>query len=490
MRGFTIKFKKSKLLTFLAIVCISFSAAGENSEDPNKPEDPNMPPVTRTTSDLEQRLSKEISVDFRDTPIDDVIRIIAEQADLDIVKSPGVTGNVTVTLTNIPLKEALNNILSIHGFTYILTGNMIRIVTSEEALQKPEILQTKTFEIVYADVAEIVKALEKFRSPQGSVSSIQGTSHIIVTDTETKINEITTLINKIDRITPQILVEARIYDITSRDRLDLGIKWEAGRNTTYNANGNPDITTRTDPFLTGSFDGTTAKTESTTGELRVGWLNPSINVDFLLKAQKENVNAKLLANPRILVLDNETANIKIVSEIPYQELQETSAGGSIGTTAFREVGVELDVTPHLASRDEMIRLHLKPVFSVVTGEVQVAGVGVSYPQPVVDRREATTTLLIKNGLTVVLGGLRKRETSRQINKIPILGDLPLIGFLFRFEGEETITSELVVFITPSIVHQPVMTQDEHKAYKVTDIPGPQPESTRAETAETDGKSGK
>jgi type IV pilus assembly protein PilQ len=489
MIGFTGKFKKSKLLTFLALVCISSLAAaagGENSEDPNKPEDSNIPPVTEITNDLEQRLSKKISVEFRDTPIDDVIRIIAEQADLDIVKSPNVTGNVTVTLTNIPLREALNNILSIHGFTYILTGNMIRIVTSEEMLQKPEILQTKTFEIVYADVAQIVNALEKFKSPQGSVSSIQGTSYIIVTDTETKINEITTLISKIDRITPQILVEARIYDITSRDRLDLGIEWEAGRNTTYNASGNP-TAGRTDPFITGGFNGTIAKTESTSGDLRVGWLNPSIDVDILLKAQKENVNAKLLANPRILVLDNETANIKIVSEIPYQELQETSAGGSIGTTAFREVGVELDVTPHLATRDEMIRLHLKPVFSVVTGEVQVAGVGISYPQPVVDRREATTTLLIKNGLTVVLGGLRKKETTKQINKIPVLGDLPLIGFLFRFEGEETITSELVVFITPYIVHQPVMTQDEHKAYKVTEIRGPKPESTRAETAAADGK---
>ncbi len=488
MRGFMRKFKKLKLLTFFAVVCISCSVAvaEESSADPN---DPNEQQVT-VTNDLEQRLLKEISVEFRNTPIDDVIRIIADQADLDIVKSPKVTGEVTVTLTNIPLKEALNNILSIHGFTYILTENMVRVVTSEEVIGKPKILQTETYEIVYADVAEIVKALEKFRSERGSVSSIQGTSHIIVTDTESRIKDITALINKIDRITPQILVEARIYDITSRDRLDLGIEWEAGRNTTYNTNGEPAITSRTDPFITGGFDGSIAKTEATTGGLRVGWLNSSINVDFLLKAQKENVNAKLLANPRILVLNNETANIKIVSEIPYQELQESSAGGSFGTTAFREVGVELDVTPHLASRDEMIRLHLKPVFSVVTGEVQVGGVNSSYPQPIVDRREATTTLLIKNGLTVVLGGLRKKETVRQINKIPFLGDLPLIGILFRFEGEETITSELVVFITPFIVHQPVMTQEEHKAYKVTEVRGPQPEPTRAETAEaaeTDGK---
>lgn len=490
MKNFKINNIKSKFLIISIIVCSCYviAAAQVGAEDPNtamiSPErditDANTPQISEN---LEQRLKKTISLEFVDTPIDDVIRIIADQADIDIVKSPKVTGNVTVTLTDVPLEEALNNILSVNDCVYILTGNMIRVITTAENIEKPEPLRTETFEIVYADVKEVVSALEKFKSTQGSVSSIQGTSYIIVTDTESKIREITTLINKIDRITPQILVEVRIYDITTKDRLDLGIEWSAGRNTTY-MNGEPVSTSRTDPFITGGFDGTISKAESTNGGLRFGWLNSSIDVDFLIKAQKENINAKLLANPRILVLDNETANIKIVSEIPYQELQESSAGGSVGTTAFREVGVELDVTPHLATRDEMIRLQLHPVFSVVTGEVQVVGQSNSYPQPVVDRREATTTLLIKNGQTAVLGGLRKKETTKQINKIPLFGDLPLIGPLFKFEGEEQTTSELVVFIKPLIVMQPTMTDDENKAYEVTEFKGPDPQYTRTETDTT------
>jgi general secretion pathway protein D len=226
--------------------------------------------------------------------------------------------------------------------------------------------------------------------------------------------------------------------------------------------------------------GTTAKTESTTAGIRFGWLNENIDVDLMLKAQAENIDAKLLANPRVLVLDNEKASIKIISEIPYQELTESALGGSIGTTAFREVGVELEVTPHL-TREDIVRLRLKPKFSVVTGEVTVAGVGVSYPQPVVDRREADTTLLIRNGQTVVLGGLRKKEVTKQINKVPLLGDLPLVGLLFRFTGEDTVTSELVVFITPRIVEQPVMTETEQTQFETTEFSGPQPVSTAAET---------
>jgi len=180
------------------------------------------------------------------------------------------------------------------------------------------------------------------------------------------------------------------------------------------------------------------------------------------------------------VLDNETADIKIVSEIPYQELQESALGGAIGTTAFREVGVELQVTPHLARRDRMVRLHLQPVFSVVTGEVQVAGIGVTYPQPVVDRRQADTKLLVKHGRTVVLGGLRKKEVTKQINKIPILGDLPLAGSLFRFKGEDTVNSELLVFITPWIIDEPVMSEAEALTYKETELPRVTPEYTQFE----------
>jgi type IV pilus assembly protein PilQ len=471
---------RMELLKLAGLVWILWSllaaqaARGTESQDP-----PAQTP-------LEQRLEKKISVEFRKTPLEDVIRIIAEQADVDVVASPSVKGEATVKLTDVPLQEALRSILDVHGFDYIVGNNIIRVLAREEMPKVPERQITEIFEITYADVSEVVKSLDKFKSEVGSVTHIDGTSHILVTDKETKIKDMGNFIKEIDRMTPQILVEARIYDVTSKDRFDLGVQWSAGTRTEYDADtGIPSTDTETNPFSKGMFNGTVTKTENTTGSVRLGWLTNDVDIDMMLKAQQENVNAKLLANPRVLVLNDKTAKIKIVSEIPYQELQESSLGGSIGSTAFREVGVELQVTAHLAVRDQMIRMQMKPVFSVVTGEVQVAGIGVTYPQPVVDRREADTTLIVKNGQTVVLGGLKKKEVNKQTDKVPLLGDLPLVGGLFRFKAEETINSELLVFITPWIVEQNTMTAGETRAYKETEFAPPLPSYTTAEEAEQD-----
>ncbi len=470
-----------KAVSFLAILAFLIAACATAVAEEGQGESGKVEVMTG----LEQRMQKRISVDFRDTPIDDVVRIMAEQADVDVVKSPKVTGNVTAKLTNVPLEEALRNILAAHGYDYVTDKNMIRVSPIGDLTQEAEKLVNKIYRITYADITQVEKALMKFISQRGAISSNVGTSNIIVTDTESKIKAIDTFIDEIDRITPQILVEARIYDITSKDKLDLGIEWNAGRNTTYDTtSGTGSIGVNPsgmiNAFATGVFTGATGKTSGTTGALRLGWLKNSMDIDMLLRAQQNLVNAKLLANPRILVLDNESARIKIITEVPYIELTETSGGGSIGSTEFREIGVTLSVTPHV-TREEMVRLHLQPEFSVQTGTVNVAATGqTQYPQPIVDRREAETTLLVESGQTVVLGGLRKKEVQKVINKVPLLGDIPIICYLFRFEGEDTINSELLVFVTPWIVDEAVLTEREMKQYEVTEFAGPDPEWTRAE----------
>ena len=487
MKSSVMKFNKLMLLMLLTVIATGgvFAVADVNDSNVGNKE---------VLSMLGQRMQKRVSVDFRDTPIEDVIRIMAEQSGVDIIKSPKVTGSVTATLTDVPLDEALNNILISQGYGYVASNNMIRILPIEEMSEASERLVSRIYRITYANVTEVEAALKKFISPRGSLSSNPGTSNIIVTDSESKIKAIDTFIEEIDRITPQIEVEARIYDITSKERLDLGIEWQTGYATTYTSGGataygttgvlaigdNP--SRNTDPFTTGAFKASTGKAQSTTGVLRFGWLNTGIDIDMLLRAQQENINAKLLANPRILVLDNQKANIKIVSEIPYQEITDTSAGGSIGTTAFREIGVELAVIPHV-TREGMVRLQLRPKFSVQTGTVIIGTSTNTFSQPTVDKREAETTLLIKDGQTVVLGGLRKKDVTKQVNKIPLLGDLPLVGAAFRFEGEDTITSELVVFVTPKIIEKPVLTEMDKRQLEVTDFNGPLPISTRAEKPE-------
>ena len=290
-----------------------------------------------------------------------------------------------------------------------------------------------------------------------------------------------------------MLVEVRIYDITSQDNLDLGIDWYAGRRTNYNSSNyaigddiavskdgsDTYVNSITDPSVTAGFSAGTSKTATATeGYLQFGLLNEHIDINAQLRAEKENVNAKLLANPRIMVLDNETALFDIVTEHPYVE--RTITGSTVTETVkFKNVGIKLGVTPHV-TRDGMVRMRILPEFGVVIGQVQVSSSDV----PIVDTRKVDTIALIEDGHSVVLGGLRKKDTTQQINKVPMLGDIPIIGNLFRFEGESTVITELVVFITPKIITKPVLSEHEQQALNVTEFEGPKPISTKAETSQT------
>ncbi len=481
MKSFMIKYSGLRFLTILAFVVATCAVAvAENgNEDSEKAvagtikEDLGQKEVLTT---LEQRMQERITINASDLPIDMVIRQLAEQANVDLIKSPKVIGDVTVKLTDVPLEEALKNILRAHGYDYITDKNMIMIVPIADIIEAEERLVSKIYRITYADAAEVEKALEKFISQRGTVSLNKGTSHVIVTDTESNIKAIDKFIEEIDQITPQVLVEVRIYDITSQDTLDLGIQWQIGRDTTYTGallGTNP--SNRTFPFLTGTFGGPTGKTADTTiGTLRFGFLDKSLDIDALLSAAQENINAKLLANPRILVLDNETALFDIITQHPY--IERTISGDTITETIkYKDVGTKLQVTPHV-TRDGMLRLHIMPEFGVKVRDVTLSSGDV----PVIDTRKIDTIALVEHGQTVVLGGLRKKEVSQQTNKVPLLGDLPLIGALFRFQGEDTTNSEIVVFITPRIIERPVLSEDEQQAYKATEFSRPELIITKAE----------
>jgi type IV pilus assembly protein PilQ len=441
---------------------------------------------------------------------------LAELAHIDIIKSPKVTGNVTVKVTDVPLEEALTNILAAHDYTYIATENMIRVVPQSELVTVREQFVTRIYQITYADANEVATALSGFVSDRGKVALNKGTSHIIVTDTESKIKAIDKFIKQIDHMTPQVLVEVRIYDITSNEGFELSPKWRVGRNAPLTADtilipdevittefsedrtdervgierGDPDNYTdirdedstttetrfvnpppimtnrRRKPFVGGSFDRITG------GALRFSVLNDAVDIDFVLNILHKQVEAKLLANPRVLVLDNETADFEIIREIPYRELLQVAREDPITYTAFKNVGVNLKVTPHIA-RDGMIRLHIEPEFGVVVGQNAEGA-------PTVDTRRANTVAMIKNGQTIVIGGLRKRETSRDITKVPLFGDLPLVGGLFQSETESVEINELVIFITTGIVTKPVLSEVEKKQLDATDLASPEIAKMRLE----------
>ncbi len=488
----------------------------------------------------QQRLQTRITYSCINLPIETVLMNLAEQANIDIVKSPKVTGNVTVKVTDVPLEEALSNILAAHDYTYIATESMIRVMPLSEIVIAREQLVTRIYRITYADANEVAGALHNFVSERGKVALNKGTSHVIVTDTESKIKGIDKFIEQIDHMTPQVLVEVRIYDITSKEGFELGPEWTASRNTPYTADtfilpdevttteigrvdswqdrtnrivgeerGDPDDYTdtmtehswsdptgeieatyinppavltnlRRKPFVGGSFDSITG------GTLRFSVLNDAVDIDLALSILHKEVEAKLLANPRVLVLDNETANFEIVREVPYRELLQVAREDPITYTEFKDIGVQLKVTPHIA-RDGMIRLHIVPEFGVLVSQDAIgvqAGIvrnelGIPTVDnrmvlgvPTVDTRRADTTAMIKDGQTIVIGGLRKRETTKDISKVPVLGDIPVVGGLFKSETESVEINELVIFITTRIVTEPVLSAIEKRQFEATEFAGP------------------
>jgi type IV pilus assembly protein PilQ len=487
-------------------------------------------PVTIATGQniskaAKEKLQTRITYSCVNLPIETVLMNLAEQANIDIVKSPKVTGNVTVKVTEVPLEEALTNILAAHDYTYVTTESMVRVVPLPEIATAREPLVTRIYQITYADANDVAKALGNYISNRGNLALNKGTSHIIVTDTENKIKGIDKFIEQIDYATPQLLVEVRLYDITATEGFELGTEWTVGRNVTthietdlplgttntttftettsgvyrdsddgpansFTVEGTTEETTelplgaflartpeqlkefttrRRKPFVGGSFD----RLEG--GTLNFSLLNDAVDLEFALNVLHKQVEAKLLANPRILVLDNETANFEIIREIPYRELMQVAREDPITYTAFKNVGVHLKVTPHIA-RDEMVKLHIEPEFGVLVG-LNAEGT------PTVDTRRANTVTMIKDGQTIAFGGLKQNKTTKDIAKVPLLGDLPLIGGLFRSETESVETSELVLFITTTIITEPALSQIEQRQFEATEFAIPELSKTRLESRE-------
>jgi len=492
---------------------------------------------------VRQKLRTRVSHSCIDSPIEAVLIDLAGQANIDIVKSPSVKGKVTVKVTDVPLEEALAHILAAYGYTYITTENMVRILPRPEMSELKEEQVTKIYKITYADADQVYAALDEFISGKGEVAINKGTSHVMVTDTEDKIKAVDKFIEQIDRITKQVLVEVRIYDVTTKEGFELDPSWNLGRNAPYtpgtfqspreitetvigpesshykeyrfeeqwgnpyeypeyhlqpinnyqdfsmyerqeeqwfNEPGRTETETkyidygkmgdrRRKPFVGGSFD----RIEG--GNLSFSVLNDAIDLDFVLSILHSQVDARLLANPRILVIDNETADFRIVRQIPFKELRQIGREDPIVFTAFKDVGVKLNVTPHIA-RDQMLRLEVEPEFSVLVSR-DILGT------PTVDRRRANTTAMIKDGQTVAIGGLRRREITKDIAKVPVLADMPLVGGLFISETELKVVNELIVFITARIITEPTLSESEKKLFDETIFTTPVFEKTRIEKGE-------
>ncbi|MBI4831097.1 MAG: secretin and TonB N-terminal domain-containing protein, partial [Candidatus Lindowbacteria bacterium] len=383
---------------------------------------------------------KLVTLIFRDADLSAVLDILARQGDLNILAGSDVRGTVTVRLVDVPLETALNEILNVNGYGFVKTNNIIRILPLSQLGGEVQTV-TETFVLSYADAVKVKTMLQKFLSPNGSVEVDQRTNMIIVTDIPANMERIRLLIPQIDKRVRQVLIEVVILDSVLSDNLDLGIQWTA---LNIESPVTDDDTDSVDVNL--PFQATGGLT------LSIGSLIGDMRLNTVIQAILDKGNSKVLANPKVLTLNNETASIEIITEFPYNDVTQTSQGGQLSNITFKEVGTKLEVKPQI-THDGHVILQVKPEQNAVV-DVSLTG------GPIVATRRAETTLIVKDKETLVLGGLRLNSSVVSHTKVPFFGDLPGIGYAFRSISTDKEDSELLVFLTVHIVEWPPLLSSE------------------------------
>jgi general secretion pathway protein D len=281
------------------------------------------------------------------------------------------------------------------------------------------------------------QALQAILSKDGRVGVLEKENRILVADYAENLSMIEKVLERIDRPRPQVRITALIYDISLQDIEQLGLDWNRLQYT--DGDSTIGFASSSTPFGVAAVD----SLSTSKGNIAIGTLNTHFDIDAVCHALQQADDARLLANPNVAVLDNEQAVFRSVREIPIQQLTETQQGGNIGTTAFRDAGITLTVTPKVSS-DCTISMEVAPEFSRHVGNDEAG-------QPIIDTREASSVLRVANRQTIVIGGLRQRDDIGEFSGIPYLKDLKIVGRLFRSRNTTVRESELVVFIMPEII---------------------------------------
>lgn len=311
-------------------------------------------------------------------------------------------------------------------------------------------MQMVMLKFLQAESIEVVAS--NLLSAYGKISIDTATNSIIICDTAEKVQMIVAQIREIDKTPQQVMIEVVMVDVQLQDDTEIGVNWAH-------------ITGRGD---TESYTQSLAATLATSSGMDFTFLHDGI--DVTIHALQEVRDIQILASPKIMVLSGQEATIQTIEEIPYIELSDSTQGAAqLTTTQFKEVGVLLTVSV-LITDEQKIKLTVAPEQSIDTGRFGKSNSDV----PIIDIRRVTTTLLMDDGQVVVLGGLRRRDLKNTIDKIPLLGDLPLIGFLFSNDKIEVEHTELVVFISPHIYKDEPLTEREMKQFnELKNSPAPE-----------------
>ena len=425
-----------------------------------------------------------ITMDFKDADINNVLRILSYKSGVNIVTGKDVQGLVTIRLTDVPWEKALDVILRTYGFAYEREGNIIRVTTVEN-LEKEE-LSTEVFVLNYAKASEVIESVRDILSERGRVRFDERTNVLIVTDIPTNLYKISQVVKRLDKRTPQVAIDAKVVETTLGNDDTLGIDWHvqvsgtgAGRPTTFPFTQKsglgrtfaPQGQTSAETSTSVTSGGGTASSTSTAfprvfgypfadkGLYKFGTLSFD-QFSTLVQYLESRRNTRILSNPRITTLNNQTANILVgeVLGIPIFERNENTGNIEITGYTEKDLGIKLSVTPHV-NDEGMILVELKPEISSLLGFDELT------PQvraPRFATREAETQVLVKDGDTIAIGGLVSEKKVDSVRKVPLLGDVPGLGYLFSQKTNTKEKTDLLFFVTVHIV-----TDEDIQEAKVT-----------------------
>jgi len=439
----------------------------------------------------------KLSLNFQNIEVRALLQVIADFTNFNVVTSDTVTGTVTLRLKDVPWDQALDIILQSKGLGVRKNGNVLWIAPKDELAAKEQVdleskkkiadlepTRTQSFQLNYTKAEEVAKGLtgqalpntggggsaqvSRILSPRGSVIFETRTNQLFVTDVPSKLEEIQSLISKIDIPVRQVLIEARIVEADDSFGRSLGVKlggtdlrglrggipgYGIGSNNYVTIGGNysnvgvqtaqtpntatsylPDSQFVNLPANTSTFSGASAATFALS--LFGATANRFLNLE--ISALEAEGKGNVVSSPRVITADQTKARIEQGEEIPYQ--QATSSGAT--SVAFKKASLRLEVTPQITPEGNVI-LDLE-VNKDSRGALTSAG-------PAINTKQVKTQVLVENGGTVVIGGIFTQDERNEINKVPLLGDIPFIGYLFQNRVKSTTKTEMLVFITPKIV---------------------------------------
>jgi type IV pilus assembly protein PilQ len=424
------------------------------------------------TTDNNNFAGEPISLDFQDVPVRQVLQIISQVNGFNLVTTDTVTGNVTISLSGVPWDQALDMILKIKGLDKRLEGNILLIAPTEElTARETQQLQAKqqvaelaplvstNIQINYAkavDMATILKNAENtVLTPRGTVSVDDRTNTLLLRDTQLSIDEAKALIKALDIPIKQVLIESRMVTVRDNVGEQFGVRWgfndkQDDSGVSGSLEGAQSIASGIIPSLTDRLN-VNLPVSNPAGSIgfQIARLVDGTILDLELSALESENKGEIIASPRITVANQHEAYIEQGTEIPY--VQATSSGAT--SVEFKKAVLSLKVTPHITP-DNRIILDL-----VITQDTRGETVSTSTGNAVsIDTQEISTQVLVENGETIVLGGIFQQTTADDVSKVPLLGDLPILGHLFKNTSVISEKRELLIFVTPKILSDNLRTQ--------------------------------